>query len=257
MVNIIKSDKLDISNIHINKPEKVNKYYYSKLSYCDEPLYIQTHKVINLKDMMEFDYKDPYIELDLNGTYLYDKLTELEDKILNTTHGKWDEWMGREIPLEVLDKMYTRMTKEFIKSETPTIKLKLPINKTKLLTKVFDNQKIDCSIKELKKGLNIICIINIKGIKYNEKTFYCDTYVTQIKIFKNDPINYNISSECLIDSDYDENDENDVIDKQELEEMLRRDKIKMLNQQKKEEIRLIEQIKMRIENIDLEIKANN
>ena len=242
---------MDISNIHINKPEKVNKYYYSKLSYCDEPLYIQTHKVINLKDMMDFDYKDPYIELDLNGTYLYDKLTELEDKILNTTHGKWAEWMGREIPLEVLDKMYIKLTKEFKVDETPKIKIKLPISKSKLLTKVFDNQKIDCLIDELKSGFNIICILNIKGIKYNEKTFYCDAYATQIKIFKENPVNYEISEECLIESDY---DENDIIDQQELEELLKKDKINMLIQQRNEEHRLIEQINMRIKNINMEIE---
>ena len=47
--------------------------------------------------------------------------------------------MNREIPLEVLDKMYIKLTKEFKVDETPKIKIKLPISKSKLLTKVFDN----------------------------------------------------------------------------------------------------------------------
>tara|TARA_Y100000389_G_scaffold168525_1_gene174227 strand:- start:1088 stop:1861 length:774 start_codon:yes stop_codon:yes gene_type:complete len=251
MVNIIKCDKIDLDNITIEKPEKVNKFFYSKINYSNEPLYIQTHKMINIKDMENFDYKDPYIELDLNGTKMYDILSNIDDKILNTTFENWETWMNREIPLEVLDKMYIKLTKEFKVEDTPKIKIKLPISKSKLLTKVFDNKKIDCEIGELKSGFSIICIINIKGIKYNEKTFYCDAYATQIKIFKEDPVNYEITEECLIESDY---DENDVIDQQELVELLKKDKINMLIQQKNEEHRLIEQINMRIENINMEIE---
>ena len=52
------------------------------------------------------------------------------------------------------------------------------------------------------------------------------------------------------ESDY---DENDVIDQQELQELLKKDKINMLTQQRNEENRLIEQIEKRIENINIEI----
>ena len=33
MVNIIKCDKIDLDNITIEKPEKVNKFFYSKINY--------------------------------------------------------------------------------------------------------------------------------------------------------------------------------------------------------------------------------
>ena len=51
MVTILKCDRLDFSNITIEKPEKVGKFLYSKITYDEETLYIKTHKLNNLKSM--------------------------------------------------------------------------------------------------------------------------------------------------------------------------------------------------------------
>ena len=59
----------------------------------------------------------------------------------------------------------------------------------------------------------------------------------------------------MIDSDDEPSiDENDIIDPRELEELLKQDKLKMLYSQKREELRLIEQIQSRIQNLDQEIQ---
>lgn len=252
MVNILKYDKIDLSNINILKPEKVGKYYYSRIRYDDEPLYIQTDRLKNLKSMEFFDKRDPYLELEI-PMKMYDVFSKLDDKVLSSTNENWDKWMNKQIPLEVFEKMYNKITTPFKVDDLPTIKLKLPISKSELLTKVFDDDKVDCTIENLKENMETICIYNIKGIKYNEKTFYCDAYVTQIKVFRNSTKSHEIPDQCLIDTE-EEIDENDVIDQQELQDLLKQDKIKMLYNQKREELRLIEQIKIRIENIDQEIK---
>lgn len=252
MVNVLKYDKIDLSNVKIEKPEKVGKFFYSKLTYDDEPVYIQTDRVHNLHSLEEFDTKHPYIEVETN-TKMYDVLSKLDDHILQSTNENWETWMNKRIPLEVFDNMYQKITSPYKPGTLPSIKLKLPVSRSKLLTKVFDEKKIDCQINEIQEGYDLICIYNIKGIKYNEKTFYCDAYVTQIKVFRNSTKSHEIPEQCLIDTE-EEIDENDVIDQQELQDLLKQDKIKMLYNQKREELRLIEQINLRIKNIDQEIK---
>lgn len=253
MINVLKLDKLDLSNIDIEEPERISNYFYSKIKYGDEPLYIQTPKIINSKCMKDFDTKDPYIEVEVDYN-IYDIFCNFDDKILSCTSKNWEKWMNKKIPIEIFEKMYIKMTNGSTKTdETQKLKFKLPISRSKLLTKVFDENKIDCDINELMKNIKIICILNIKGIKFNEKTFRCDSYITQIKIFKNQH-KENIIEQCLIDTEEESIDENDIIDKQELEELLKLDKIKMLINQKREEQRLIQQINQRIQNISDEIK---
>jgi hypothetical protein len=254
MVTILKCDRLDFSNITIEKPEKVGKFFYSKITYDEEPLYIQTHKLNNLKSMESFDSKDPYIELEATDS-MYDIMSQLDQTILESTNENWETWMNKKIPLDVFKAMYQPITTPPKAGDYPQLKLKLPVNRSKLLTKVFDENKVDQPIEQLLDGYSVICIYNIKGIKYNEKTFRCDAYVTQIKLFKHPVKSHEIPKECLIDSDDEPSiDENDIIDPRELEELLKQDKLKMLYSQKREELRLIEQIQSRIQNLDQEIQ---
>tara|TARA_B110001469_G_C9644723_1_gene325381 strand:+ start:1867 stop:2637 length:771 start_codon:yes stop_codon:yes gene_type:complete len=254
MVNVLKIEKIDLSNIEIERPESVSNYYYSKIKYGGEPLYIQTPKIINSKDMKHFDTSDPYVEVEV-PINIYDIFSNLDDKILKSTSENWEKWMNKSIPIEQFEKMYNKITTPFKMEDIPKLKLKLPISRSKLLTKVFDENKVDCSINNLLEDCKIICILNLKGIKFNEKTFRCESYITQIKIFKKDIVE-ELDNGCLIDTEEDESiDENDIIDKQELEQLLRQDKIKMLINQKREEERLIQQINIRIGNLDTEING--
>lgn len=256
MINVIKADKLDVNNIEIDKPIKNSKHYYSKIKYDGEPLYIQTQKVINYKDLSSFDTKDPYIEIELKDLSLYDKLSKLEDNILNSTRANWKLWMDKDIPLEVLNNMYNKLSKNFKKDETPRYKFKIPISKSKILTKIYDNHKKDCEIFNINSGDNLILILNIRGIKYNEKTFYLDIYITQIKVFESS-IDLIDSNKCLIDSENEDINEDDIIDKHDLNNLIISEKIRQLKLQRQDEIDLIKQIELRIHNIDNEIKNIN
>jgi hypothetical protein len=103
---------------------------------------------------------------------------------------------------------------------------------------------------ELKKDEKISCIINFKGIKITKKTVLFDLCMNQIKVYREN-IPKNISDKCIVDDD---EVPDDYIDEIELEESYIRDKIKMLSSQKQEDIQMINQLNMRIKNIESEIK---
>lgn len=252
MINVLKLSKININNIDIDKPEKINKHYYSNIRYDNEPLYIQTSKIINYKDMKDFESKDPYIEVEIDDLKIYDIISKIDDHILKSTKENWKLWMDKDIPLEILENMYIKLSKTFKQDVNPKFKFKIPISKSKILTKIYDNNKIDIDIKQIKKQQKIIMIMNIRGIKYNEKTFYLDIYVTQIKVFNE---KQELNEFCLIQSESD--NEEDVLNKQELNELVINNKLQELISQKKEDLELLNQIKLRIENINKEINLLN
>ena len=92
--------------------------------------------------------------------------------------------------------MYKRTTKPFKKDVNPTLKFKLPIVKNEIQCGVYNQQKVFIDLDEIKEGVDLILILHIRGLKVLKQYFYCDCYVSQIKVFQeNKALKYNIISE--------------------------------------------------------------
>ena len=249
-MDIIKLLNLNISEIVLSKAEKINNYYYSRISYNNSPLYVQTPKIINNKDLENLKSTSPFIDA-MFSHEVYDKLVELDDHVLNFIKQNWDKWTGKKIPDEKMDEMYVPITKPTKENKSPKLKMKVPMKRDEVLCKVFDQDKVTFDLKNLKKDKDIICILHFRGIRFSETSFYCDFYINQIKVFNTSIIDFSIIEECCIDEE--EIDEKDIIDDYEINNKLIDDKIKVLLDQKKEDLSLLNTINERITNIDEEI----
>lgn len=249
MACVIKYDKFDFDNFQLKKPKKQKNSYYAEASYNQSPVFIQTPKIRNVHNLSGFTFDSSHITIDVGETQFYHLLKSLDETVLSKTHSSWKDWTGNTIPLEGFQKMYQPIVKD-----SSQIQVKLPMHRKKLLTKVFDSTKQDRDIQELDEDMELITILHLKGIKYTEKSFSCDLYVTQIKLFPYTN-QLNLPQECLIDSES-EIDE-DVVDHEDLERMIRRDKLNVLLHQKQEELVLLDQIQLRIQNIESEIEKLN
>ena len=193
---IYRYNDVSLDEINFSKPEKIGSSYFSSISYGEtlKPLYIQTCRLKCLTDIDDIkDKKNPMIEVELtNGNYdLYDFFLTLDDKNIKQTFNKSKDWFTRELPLEAIDDMYKRTTKPFKKKSNPVLKLKLPVIKNKIECTVYNQNKVFVDIDELKKNKEMIFIIHIKGLKILKQYFYCDCYITQIKVFQENS-NYNL-----------------------------------------------------------------
>ena len=219
MSNILKYDSVDVNDINYLKPEKVGTSYFSSFSYGDNlnPLYIQTPKLKCLTNVSDLkDKKNPYLELEIpQGKYdIYDFFLSLDDQNIKTTVSRSNEWFQREIPLEAIDDMYKRTTKPFKKDVNPTLKFKLPIVKNEIQCGVYNQQKVFIDLDEIKEGVDLILILHIRGLKVLKQYFYCDCYVSQIKVFQeNKALKYNIISEYSMVDNGSESDE-DIFDQE-------------------------------------------
>ena len=219
MTSIHRYDEVDIDKINYSKPEKIGSSYFGSMSYGDNlrPLYIQTPKLksmINFSDIKE--KKSPYLDVEIPiGNYdIYDFFLSLDDQNIKTTVSRSNEWFQREIPLEAIDDMYKRTTKPFKKDVNPTLKFKLPIVKNEIQCGVYNQQKVFIDLDEIKEGVDLILILHIRGLKVLKQYFYCDCYVSQIKVFQeNKALKYNIISEYSMVDNGSESGE-DIFDQQ-------------------------------------------
>ena len=256
MSEVIRHNKLDITNLNYSKPINQQNLYYGPINYSDKPCYIQTTKLI-IEDIREVN-KQKYLVLkaDVEDFSFYDLLVKLDDHNLSTTYQSSKDWFDKELPMDILEKMYRRITKPFKKNDIPTVELKVPMIKQKVQSKLYDQSNNSIEFEHLSKGSTVICIIHVKGLKFLKKDYYCDNYITQIKLCES--ITYSISDKCLIDDDDDDDDGGQSIYDYEIldEEIIQRNKerIDLEEEYSKLDKRIIEDTKILSE---LRVKIDN
>ena len=207
--NIVKCDDVVIDKINYTKPEKNGQSYFSSISYGDSlnPFYIQTPKLIsktNISDMV--GKKVPYLDVEVPSgkMNIYDFLLSLDDNNIKTTVKESEDWFGKEIPLQAIDDMYRRTTKPFKKNTAPHIRLRLPLIKNEIKCGVYNQNRIFIGTDEVKEGSEVVLILHIRGLKILKNTYYCDCYITQIKLFQEKESKFNIIKDYSILDDEDE-----------------------------------------------------
>ena len=194
-MSVYRHTDLDLKKINYKKPEKQGLIYYSGIDYKNEPLYLQTPKLILTRSGLQtIERKNNNLELEPgnNDFSFYDTLLNLDELNVKRTFENNKEWFDKDIPLEVIDNMYKRNNKPVKKDSKPQFSFKVPLIKEKVQCQVFDQKKNALDLKTIKEGTECICILHIKGLKFLKQHYYLDLYVSQIKIFLEGDVKYNI-----------------------------------------------------------------
>ncbi len=196
-MEIIRYNKIDLGKINYTEPTNKQNSYYGSIDYNKQAFAIQTSRltIIDIKD------KIIQVSVDPNDFSFYDMIVKLDDHNLASTYKYSKEWFKKELPMDVLENMYRRMSKPFKKGEVPLLDLKLSI---KPKCQVYDISNKEIDINDIVKDSTIIGILNIKGLKFLKRDYYCEMYLSQIKITNS--IEKPISNKCLIEDDINDND---------------------------------------------------
>ena len=240
-MSIYKYDEVEMDEINYSKPEKVGASYFSSISYGEnlKPLYIQTPKVKCKSTIKELKgKKNPFLEVEIpSGKYdIYDFFLSLDDKNIKKTVQNSTEWFKKELPIEAIDDMYKRTTKPFKKNSNPTLKLKLPVIKNEIQCSAYNQQKVFVGLDEVKEDSEIILILHIRGLKILKQYFYCDCYISQIKVFQEtNESKYNIIRDYSMIDDDEEDEFDDIFDEEIIHSIKEEEKKKEEEEKKKEE----------------------
>ena len=268
--SINKYEDVVMNDISYMNPEKIGPSYYSPIGYGDtnEPLYIQTPKIKCLHSISDVKEKtNPFLEVEIpNGKYdIYEFFMNMDDHNIKTTYKNRLEWFSKDLPLEAVDDMYKRTVQPFKKNSNPKLKFRLPVIKGKIMCNVYNQQKVFVDLDEIKEDSEVILILHIRGLKILKQYFYCDCYVSQIKLFQPENIKYSILPEyCMVDDEKDAHDDifdeeiykasdehkNKMDEKKKEEEQKRKEEEERIEEEKRKEeekIKKIDQIRMEIE----------
>ena len=214
------------------------------------------------------DKKNPYLEVEIpKGKFdMYDFFLSLDDQNIKTTVKHSEEWFNKELPLDAIDDMYKRTTKPFKKDSNPSLKFRLPVIKNEIQCSIYNQQKVFVDLDEVKEDSEVILILHIKGLKILKQYFYCDCYISQIKLFQESgESKYNIIKNYALidDGDSDETNYDDIFDEEilhvfEEEKRIQREKEEekqRLKKEKEEKIKkLQEEIQRKSEEVQLLLK---
>ena len=162
---------------------------------------------------------------------LYDFIVKLDDRNIKETFSQSKDWFQKEIPLELIDDMYKRTGKPLKNKQVPMIQWKVPFQSDKPLCKIFNQHKEDMSMIDIHKESHIELIVHIKGLKFLKQHYYCDCYVSQLKVHVNTHIPSWIPDTCVFSDE--EMDLEDVIDGEILESLQQKQSIESMAEKEK------------------------
>ncbi len=259
-MSVIKYNEIDNKKIMYHKPEKQGNYYYAPITYNNSPFYIQTSK-LNCKNSIENCLSKSGNHLDvetMNHDFsFYDFLLNLDDKNIKETFKNNKNWFEKDIPLDIIDDMYKRLSKPIKKDAKPKFSFKIPVLKDKPQCSIFDSNKICIDYQKIKEDTDVILILHIRGLKFLKSNYYCDCYISQIKAFVSKENKFSIFNECLINDEEDNYEDESIIDEEYIQGLKLKEK---KEQEKKEkEINILKkQIEEKREDLQkLEMKLNN
>tara|TARA_Y100001958_G_C21240069_1_gene567498 strand:+ start:1165 stop:1935 length:771 start_codon:yes stop_codon:yes gene_type:complete len=250
---IIKYDNFDNENIEYTEPKKIGNIYYSKISYNNSPLYLQTSRMRNKTDIKKVNTIKPFdLKFEMNNSNMYKCLTKLDESNINAVTENSSEWFGKTLSIENSENMYRKITKPLQKNKKNSVNFKVPIINEEILCKIYNQDKIDINMDDILADQECILIIHVRGIKFFKSYYICDFYITHIKTFSK--LSFSIPENCLIEDEIkvvDKVTDNEIID----EEIISKEKKEKENKKKimEEKRRELEELQNKIKLLSNEI----
>lgn len=223
IMEFTKVEDINIDLIELDKPTKINNVYYSNINYKNRPLIVQVGRITINEDLSSIHSKSlPSIEFEIpeKNMHLYDFFISLDERNINETYNNESKWFlqsngkPKNIPKNIIDDMYKRISKPLQSNKLPTIRFKLPVKNGSILIQSYNQNKTTIPLEKIPIGTECTCILHIRGLKFLKQHYICDCYISQIKSFVTNITKYSIPTECVI------NDSNDTDDLEHLDSLI-------------------------------------
>ena len=139
-LNILNYKDIDVNEIVFSSPEKVKGgSYISVPTYNNEPIYIQTPRLIN-KGFTKLEQRCS-IELELDNTHLsfYEFITNIDDFNIVEIQRNSKSWFKQEFPLDVVEEFYKSPVKMARSKNAPSLKVKIPLSRGSVDCAIYNN----------------------------------------------------------------------------------------------------------------------
>jgi hypothetical protein len=198
MDNIIEpNNSFDFSRISLAHPVVIQGgAYFTKIEHNNKPLYIQTSKSLTRQGFVKTG-KKYYCDLmfDKNSETIIHWFENLEEKCHKLIYEKKDAWFQgnlEELDIETAFNPLIRVYKSgkyyLLRTNVKNTKDDIPA------VKIYNEKEISLSISDIKPETEIMCILDIQGIKFTTRNFQIEIELKQVMALDNEPI----FDSCLI-----------------------------------------------------------
>jgi hypothetical protein len=177
------TDKFDFSTLHLGSPTALaGGSFYTKLNYSvkDEPLYVYTPSCTTkqgvTKGMLDFLFTSA------NSNFI-DWMNALEERLQALLFEKKDHWfIGDDMELEDIQNAFIPLLK--VKGNQYMVRGYVQGKHFKETIQVYNEDEIPVPLSSIQENSQLISILDISGIKFNQKCFQVMIHVRQIMVLE-------------------------------------------------------------------------
>ena len=176
------NDQFDFTSLHLGSPTALaGGSFYTKLNYTvkDEPLYVYT-PTCTTKGVAK-GYLD-FLFTSANPNFIQ-WMNALEEKVQALLFEKKDQWfVGDDMEIEDIQNAFIPLVK--VKGDQYMVRGILQGKHFKETIQVYNEDEIPVPLSSIEENSQLISILDISGIKFNQKCFQVMIHVRQIMIIK-------------------------------------------------------------------------
>ena len=190
------NDDFNFDRIHISKPINISSgNFMLKFTVGEMPLYINppkcTIKIAGTKrthcDFIFSQEKDQFIRWIEN----LEKLAQ--DKI----YANKNQWFETELEKEDIENYFTSPLKIYKSGKYYVLRTNLPTTPNeKQKFKIYDENENEIKFEDINENMQIMCVLEIQGIRCSSSSFQIDILVKQMMVLK--PVN--LFEKCILKS---------------------------------------------------------
>ena len=184
-MEIIDTNNFDIAKLKLNIPSRTSEGEFSKITYNNLPIIIQTPISTTKQGVLKSGRK---LICDLMfksvETEFLNWFEQLESAVQTILYNNSEKWFESKLELVDIESFFTAPVKIFKSGKyyLMRVKLKEPI-------KIFKERDsiLDLTYSDITNESNIISILEINGIRYTNKDFQFDIEIKQIMVVSPNP----------------------------------------------------------------------
>ena len=222
MDNIIEpNDTFDFSKLSLAHPTGIQGgAYFTSIEYNKKPLYIQTCKSTTKQGFVKTG-KKYYCDLmfDKNSESLINWFENLEERCQKLIFEKSNSWFQNALEENEIETAFNSTIRVYKSGKCYLVRTNIKNNVSSNLPaiKIYDEKEGALNMTDITNETNIICILEIQGIKFTSRNFQIEIELKQVMVLDNEPVFDN----CMIKSskklDFNLNNEKNVDELKELE----------------------------------------
>jgi hypothetical protein len=198
MDNIIEpNETFDFSKLSLAHPSGIQGgAYFTKISYNNKPLYIQTCKSVTRQGFVKTG-KKYYCDLmfDKNAEVLINWFENLEEKCQKLIFEKKDAWFQNSLEENDIETAFNSIIRVYKSGKYYLVRTNIRNNQSNIPSiKIYDEKEIPLSISDVTSETNVISILEIQGIKFTSRNFQIEIEMKQALVLNNEPL----FDSCLI-----------------------------------------------------------